>query len=627
MALIDVQRLSKSFGGDLVFSDLSFRLLNGQKVAIIGPNGAGKSTLLKIIMGEELPDEGIVHRMNGISIGYLTQTAISHLDYTVIQEMETVFEDVHRLEREMHDLGVLMQQNPHDNSLLKRYGDIEHRFEEMGGYTYHHRISEVLDGFGLSIDDCDRVISSFSGGERTKIAFAKLLLKKPDVLILDEPTNHLDIATISWLENYLIDYGSALLFVSHDRYFIDMIATHILELDYHVGEWYVGNYTSYLDEKALRYEQRLLHYKMQQAEMEKLRLLVEKFKPKPTKVRFAKDREKKLAKMKLSAIADPRRSHADMKLRIQHEGFAHRAQFTLNDFTVGYDYPFFQPFTRTIYSGDKIAVMGANGTGKSTLIKAIIGKVTPFSGTKNDHRSLSIGFFDQHQIDVSGEQSMADYLHDLYPLLTNFEVRKQLGLFLFTQEDAFKPLSVLSGGEKMRLAFAILFMKHYDVLILDEPTNHLDLTTKKVLENALDDYQGTVIMVSHDRYFVDEVASEIWYIDNQKLTLFEGNYSSYQLSLTDRPIAIVTAKEKTVEKAKEPEKKSISLPPLATIEKTLNELCDERDSLKADLDHPDAEYDYVEIRAIESQIEQLEMRIEEQEQLYLARLEWDQSKQ
>lgn len=626
MALIDVQHLAKSFGGDLVFDDLSFRLLVGQKVAIIGPNGAGKSTLLKIIMGEEVADQGTVHRLNGLSVGYLTQTAITHLEHTVIEEMETVFEDVHRLEIEMHELALLMQQHPHDEVLLKRYGDLEHRFEEQDGYTYHHRISEVLDGFGLSIEETKRLISSFSGGERTKIAFAKLLLKRPDVLILDEPTNHLDISTISWLENYLADYGSAILFVSHDRYFIDMIATHILELDYHVGEWYVGNYTSYLDEKALRYEQRLLHYKMQQAEMEKLRLLVEKFKPKPTKVRFAKDREKKLAKLKASALADPRKNHAEMKLKIHHEGFSNRAQLSLTDFTVGYDHPFFQPITQTIYSGDKIAIMGANGTGKSTLLKAMVGKMAPLSGTRTDHRTLSIGFFDQHQIDVSGEQSMADYLHDLYPLLTNYEIRKQLGLFLFTQDDAYKPLSVLSGGEKMRLAFALLFMKKYDVLLLDEPTNHLDLTTKKVLENALDDYPGTLIMVSHDRYFVDEVASEIWYIDKQKLTCFEGNYSAYQLSIKD-PETVIIEKKKQITKPVEKVIKSIDLPSLQSIEKELQQLSTERDDLQQLLDHPDSELDYVEIREIEEHLEQISIEIKTQEHNYLLRMEYDLSKE
>ena len=622
MSLLDVQHVSKSFGGDVVFSDLSFRVLKGQKVAIIGPNGAGKTTLLKIIVGEELADEGMVHRASGLTLGYLSQTAISSLSNTVQEEMELIFEDIHRLQAELTRLSIALSEHPHQPDLLKRYGEVEHRFEELEGYTYHHHISEVLQGFGFSPSDVNRPIHSFSGGERTKIAFAKLLLREPDLLILDEPTNHLDIDTITWLENYLSDYGAALLFVSHDRYFIDMIATHVLEVDYQMGEWYVGNYTHYLDEKSLRFEQRLLHYKMQQQEMERLRVLIEKFKPKPTKVRFAKDREKKLAKLQNQALDDPRRSHAAMKLKLSHQGFHHRAQFTLNEVTVGYEYPFFQPLTKTVYSGDKIAIMGANGTGKSTLMKMIIGQLAPLQGTRTDHRTLSIGFFDQHQIDLSGEQSMMDYLHDLYPQLTHFEVRQQLGLFLFTQDDVYKPLSVLSGGEKMRLAFATLFMKHYDVLLLDEPTNHLDLTTKKVLENALDEYQGTVIMVSHDRYFVDEVAKEVWYIANRELVIHEGNYSSYQLSLqpltNTPPVKVNSVKDKTVEK-----RVKTDLPSLVNLEKQLADLMERHNHLHELLSHPDEEMDYVQIRELEDELSHVDQEIQSLEYQYLERLAFD----
>lgn len=628
MSLIDVQHVSKSFGGDLVFSDVSFRVLKGQKVAIVGPNGAGKSTLLKIILGEEVADEGHVHKASQLHIGYLSQTAISSLHNTVEEEMNTVYAHLQRLQVELQRLSHAMVDHPDDHALLKRYGELEHQFEEQEGYTYHHRIHEVLSGFGFSTTELGREIASFSGGERTKIAFAKLLLTQPELLILDEPTNHLDIDTITWLENYLANYGAAILFVSHDRYFIDMIATHIVEMDYHVAEWYVGNYTTYLDEKSLRFEQRLLHFKMQQKEMEHLRVLIEKFKPKPNKVRFAKDREKKLARLQAQAVDDPRRSQATIKLKLQHEGFQHRAQFSLNDFTVGYDYPFFQPLTKTVYSGDKIAIMGANGSGKTTLMKAIQGLIEPWQGTRTDHRSLVVGFFDQHQIDLSGDQSMMDYLHDLYPHLTHLDVRKQLGAFLFSQDDVFKPLSVLSGGEKMRLAFAVLFMKHYDILLLDEPTNHLDLTTKKVLENALDDYPGTVIMISHDRYFVDEVVNEVWYIQNRQLTLHEGNYSSYQLSLqpiSDEPY--IKAKSKpTNNEPVLPKTKPIDLPSLSVLEKRINDLTAQRNDLQSVLQDEDIALDYVELRELEDQLNLIEIDLHDSEQQYLLRLEYDETK-
>lgn len=628
MSLIDIQHVSKSFGGDLVFNDVCFRVLKGQKIAIVGPNGAGKSTLLKIIIGEEIADEGQVHRASQLHIGYLSQTAITSLHHSVEEEMNTVFAPLQRIQVELQRLAQAMMDHPHDTTLLKRYGELEHQFEEQEGYTYYHRISEVLSGFGFSDSELHREIVTFSGGERTKIAFAKLLLTQPDLLILDEPTNHLDIDTITWLENYLATYGAAILFVSHDRYFIDMIATHIVEMDYHVAEWYVGNYTSYLDEKALRFEQRLLHFAMQQKEMEHLRVLIEKFKPKPTKVRFAKDREKKLARLQAQALDDPRRSQAKIKLNLHHEGFQHRAQFSLTDFTVGYEYPFFQPLTRTIYSGDKIAIMGANGSGKSTLMRAIQGLISPWQGTRDDHRTLAIGFFDQHQIDLSGEQSMMDYLHDLYPNLTHFDVRKQLGALLFSQDDVYKPLTVLSGGEKMRLAFAVLFMKRYDILLLDEPTNHLDLTTKKVLENALDDYPGTVIMISHDRYFVDEVVNEVWYIQNRHLTIHEGNYSSYQLSLEP-----VSAEKPLKTKSKDAESsvttkmtKTNDLPTLITLEKRLAELTSQHEELQAVLQDDDIALDYVELRELEERLDLLESELKVVESQYLERLEWDETK-
>lgn len=551
MGLLDVNHLRKEFSGEVLFDDVSFTINPGDKLALIGSNGAGKTTILKIILGQELKDGGSFNVAQGKTVGYLSQVMITSFENTMYQEMLTAFADVIKMEKELKDLTIEMSNNPNDQALLKRYGTLESIFSMRGGYDYTYLIDLMIFKFGFSKDDYNRKISTFSGGERNKIAFTKLLLNHPDLLILDEPTNHLDVSTIQWLEDYLKSYDGSILLVSHDRYFIDNVCNCIFELTNKTGEFYRGNYSYYLDEKVTRYEQRLKAYNLQQSEIEHLQELIKKFKPKPTKVAFAKDREKKLSRIMDNKMDKPTVRKSSVHFNLQSNDNRRVRQLSTMELTFGYDnIALCDPIDLVVWGGDKIGIIGDNGTGKTTLLKTIGEMLLPISGKIVKHRLLKIGYIDQNQIQISSTETIFNYFQNLYPQMSNFDVRHHLGSFLFTGEDVFKVINTLSGGEKVRLSFARLVLQKYDILLLDEPTNHLDIETRKVLESTLSEYPGTIIFVSHDRYFIDELATRIVNIKDKHITVFDGDYAHYLAG----EISTVVTEEAEVKVEKEEKK-------------------------------------------------------------------------
>ena len=544
MGLVDVNGVSKRFQDKDLFTDLSFTLNEGDRLAIIGNNGVGKTTLLKMILKEEDYDGGNISIAFNKSVGYLSQVMIHSFENTLYEEMLHAFSDVLDLKRRLDECIAKMSENPDDAKLLKQYGSLENEFLNAGGYDYEYRIEMMISKFGFTKADYNRKISSFSGGERNKIAFTRLLLDNPDILILDEPTNHLDVDTIEWLEEYLNGYQGAIILVSHDRYFIDAICNCILEISDYKGEYYRGNYSYYLQEKVVRYEQRLKAYNLQQKEIEHLEMLIKKFKPKPTKVSLAKDREKKLARIMANKIKAPVSGSKKINLNIKALDDRRVRQLTMDKLSFGYDKElgFIQEYP--IYGGDKIGIIGKNGVGKTTLLKTINHLIEPLSGRIIEHRDLQFGYIDQNQIQIDSDLTIFDYLHSFYPYLSNFDIRHHLGSFLFTEDDVFKTVNQLSGGEKVRLSFARLLLRKYDILLLDEPTNHMDIETRKVLESTLLEYPGTIVFVSHDRYFIDELASKLVIIDENGVQLFDSTYNDYQIYLKNKAPLVLEKKEK-----------------------------------------------------------------------------------
>jgi len=535
MGIIDINELEKRFNDEILFSSLSLSLNKNDKLAIIGNNGVGKTTLLKIILGIETHDKGDVTISPHATIGYLSQVMIKSMDNTLYEEMLSVFSEVREIEQKMQELTVQISNNPEDKEMLKKYEKLENRFVALDGYNYLYKIDVMIGKFGFSKEDYNRKISTFSGGERNKIAFTRLLLDHPDVLILDEPTNHLDMNTVEWLEEYLKNYDGSIILVTHDRYFVDAVCNCVFEIANKTGDYYRGNYSYYLQEKVIRYEQQLRAYDLQEKEIKHLEALIKRFKPKPTKVGLAKDREKKLAKILDNKIEKPIYGSKQINLDIQAKDDRRVKQITFKELKFGYNIPLCAQVNGfTVWGGDKLGIIGENGIGKTTLLKTINKQISPLEGEIYEHRKLSYGYVDQNTIQIDSDETVFDYIHNKYPYMNNYEVRSQLGNFLFSDEAVFKKINMLSGGEKVRLCFALLLLQKYDILLLDEPTNHMDIETRKVLESSLIEYPGTIIFVSHDRYFIDELATKLLILKRNSVNLFEGDYSKYLESLNQK---------------------------------------------------------------------------------------------
>jgi len=526
MNLISVSKLQKEFNGEILFDNVSFEINSKDKIAVIGKNGTGKSTLIKMIMGDIDIDKGDVHKNSKAIIGYLSQDVISSRNNTLIYEMYEVFRELMDLEEKIESLTEKLVLNPNDEQLLKRYATMEHNYGIKGGYEYHYKIDLILSKFGFVKDEYKREISTFSGGEKTRIAFAKLLLISPDLLILDEPTNHLDIDIIEWLEDYLNKYDGAVLIVTHDKYFISKVCRKIIEIDHGTSHMYHGSYEEYQVQKVKRYEILLKHYTRQQKDIAHLQSFVDRFKYNAKRASIAKDREKKIDRM--VKLEKPTVSKSKVKMAFEAKRATREIILEAKKLSIGYEKPLLSNINFTMRGFDKLAIIGPNGTGKTTLLKIIEKKLKPLKGRIEFLREYKIGYFDQNQEGLNYSKTIFEEIHDYYPRFTNKEVRSVAARFLFMNDDTLKPISVLSGGEKVRLVLLLLMLSNPDLLILDEPTNHLDIETKDIIEDVFNEFSGPVIFVSHDRYFINKIGTKILHLSDEEVIEFNGSYEEFK---------------------------------------------------------------------------------------------------
>ena len=530
MILLQVNQLQKYYGADLILTNIKLELQTRDRVALVGRNGAGKSTLLKIIAGHLSYDGGEIIKPKDVTIGYLAQNTGLESNLSIWEEMLGVFnhllimeQSLRKLEEQIADPGIFSNSEKYDR-ILHEYDQLQVQFKEMGGYQFEADIRAVLHG--LNFHDHSLMISSLSGGQKTRLALGKLLLTKPDILILDEPTNHLDIETLSWLEQYLQGYNGAILIVSHDRYFLDKVVTQVYELSRNRIGRFSGNYSSYLEQKAANYERDMKLFERQQQEIATLQDFIQRNIARATTTKRAQSRRKKLEKMEIMdrPLGDEKSANFSFEIEKQSGNDV----LSVNSLAVGYDAErVSEGISFRVFRGDSIALVGPNGIGKSTLLKTIIKKLEPLGGEILYGTNLSIGYYDQEQANLTSNKRVLNELWDEYPLKPEKEIRTVLGNFLFSGDDVLKNVSSLSGGEKARLALAKLMMEKANLLILDEPTNHLDLDSKEVLENALIDYPGTLLFVSHDRYFINRIATKVVELSREGSTEFLGDYDYY----------------------------------------------------------------------------------------------------
>ena len=545
--LIQLNNVTKNFVVNEVFSNVKMEINDKDRVAIVGRNGAGKSTLLKIISGEIDFDNGERTVSKDTTIGYLSQEFIVREDLSIYEEMITCFNEIIELEKELEKISYeLTSENIESNpGLLDKYDRLQNQVLTHKDYHYKSKIDSVLYGLDFDKEVFDKKISTFSGGEKTRLSMAKLLLSEPDLLILDEPTNHLDMENVAWLENYLSSYNGAIVIVSHDRYFIDKVVNVVYNLEFGKLKKYVGNYSNFLRQYEEDYEKNLKEYVSQQKDIKRLEEFVQKNIARASTSKMAKSRQKVLDKMEI--IDNPRKDDkaANIEFRIKEQ--SGRDVLIINDLQVGYEEQVGQKYNFSVYKGDRLAIVGKNGIGKSTLIKTIAKKQKKLGGNIQYGSKVSLGYYDQKQAEFESSKTILNELWDEYPLMKEAEVRTVLGRFLFRGDDVLKIVRDLSGGEKARLQLAKLMLEKNNLLILDEPTNHLDITSKQVLEEALENYEGTILFVSHDRYFINKIANKVFDITEEGYNIYLGNYDYYLEKREQEKIAKRLKEEKISE--------------------------------------------------------------------------------
>ncbi|MEW4149825.1 ABC-F family ATP-binding cassette domain-containing protein [Bacillus thuringiensis] len=532
MILLQVNGLSKLYGAETILANIKLEVQTKDRIALVGRNGAGKSTLLKIIAGELSHDGGEIIKPKDVSIGYLAQNTGLETSLTIWDEMLTVFTHLQQMETKLRRLEQEMgkEENFSNEAIYERlladYDQLQLNYKDQGGYQYEADIRSILSGLGFPVETHQTTISTLSGGQKTRLALGKLLLTKPDLLILDEPTNHLDIETLTWLEQYLQGYPGAILIVSHDRYFLDKLVTQVYEISNKESRRFVGNYSKYLDLKSALYEQEMKRYEKQQDEIAKLENFVQKNIARASTTKRAQSRRKQLDRMEL--LTRPLGDSKSASFHFDIEKQSGNDVLQVKDATIGYDEdPIIENVTMRLTRGDSVALVGPNGIGKSTLLKSIVNKLPLLNGDVSFGSNVSVGYYDQEQANLTSSKRVLNELWDEYPLQPEKEIRTILGNFLFTGDDVLKPVSSLSGGQKARLALAKLMMQKSNLLILDEPTNHLDLNSKEILENALIDYPGTLLFVSHDRYFINRVTTTVVELSTEGAQEYLGDYDYY----------------------------------------------------------------------------------------------------
>ncbi|EJV58488.1 hypothetical protein IEM_04572 [Bacillus cereus BAG6O-2] len=532
LILLQVNGLSKLYGAETILANIKLEVQAKDRIALVGRNGAGKSTLLKIIAGELSHDGGEIIKPKDVSMGYLAQNTGLETSLTIWDEMLTVFTHLQQMETKLRRLEQEMGKEENFSNvaiyekLLADYDQLQLDYKDQGGYQYEADIRSILSGLGFPVETHQTTISTLSGGQKTRLALGKLLLTRPDLLILDEPTNHLDIETLTWLEQYLQGYPGAILIVSHDRYFLDKLVTQVYEISNKESRRFVGNYSKYLDSKSALYEQEMKRYEKQQDEISKLEDFVQKNIARASTTKRAQSRRKQLDRMEV--LTRPLGDSKSASFHFDIEKQSGNDVLQVKDATIGYyQEPIIEHVNMRLTRGDSVALVGPNGIGKSTLLKSIVNKLQLLHGNVAFGSNVSVGYYDQEQANLTSSKRVLNELWDEYPLQPEKEIRTILGNFLFTGDDVLKPVSSLSGGQKARLALAKLMMQKSNLLILDEPTNHLDLNSKEILENALIDYPGTLLFVSHDRYFINRVTTTVVELSTEGAQEYLGDYDYY----------------------------------------------------------------------------------------------------
>ena len=611
---------SINYGAETIIEEINFEIKDKEKIAIVGRNGSGKTSFLKALIDNEMLEEGIgenkfnIYKQGINEIGYLKQIDFEDDSTTMLDEILKVYKTIIQLEQKINKLENELQENS-SQELIQDYTESLEKYDFLGGYTYKKEYETAIKKFGFTKEDESKKISQFSGGQRTKIAFLKLILSKPDILLLDEPTNHLDISAIEWLEKYLKNYSKSVVIVSHDRMFLDRIVNKVYEIEYGAMTEYKGNYTAFEEQKKLNYEKQLKDYEYQQAEIKRLQAVADRFRYKPTKAKMALSKLKKIEQMTI--IEQPNKYdlktfHANCDIKIE----SGKDVLKVKDLEIGYDKPIAK-ISFSLYRGQKLAIIGENGIGKSTLLKTINGNIEKISGDMEFGYHVKKEYFDQQMEFKNVENTVFDEISTTFPNLTTTQIRTLLGTFLFTGEDVFKKIKMLSGGEKSRLQLCKIFKKSPNLLLLDEPTNHMDIIGKESLENILKDYKGTLIFVSHDRYFVNKIADLILEFEKGKVTFFDGNYEEftrYKESLDDDENNIIktTPKEKNTNNQYFIDKQNNKLKnKMNKIEQEIENKENKIKELEKEILDENISTDYIKLAQLQEEIQKLKNEIEE----------------
>jgi ATP-binding cassette subfamily F protein 3 len=623
MSLLTAYNLAKFFGPEEIFSTVTVEIPHGARIALVGPNGAGKTTLLNILIGNEGVDEGTVTMARNTRIGYLPQRPTLSGQNSLWEEALSAFAEVRAMEAELNRIEHALADNNADETMLTAYGELQERFEAAGGYLYEHRIRTVLHGLGFSPDDYSKPLVKLSGGQTTRALLARLLLEAPDLLALDEPTNHLDITAVEWLEGYLKDFPGAVLVVSHDRYFLDAVAKTVWELDFGSVEVYRGNYSHYTQQREERHERLLKEFESQQDFIAKEEDYIRRNMA-GQNTKQAQGRRTRLNRLKRDGLVRRPRQRQNMNLRLNSSGRSGDRVLKTTNLVVGYadaPAPLFQAPDITLQRGEVAALIGPNGAGKSTFLKTVLGQLPPLGGETQLGASLQIGYFAQAHELLDASNSVLDEIMSVKEL-TPAEARNFLGMFMFQGDDVFRPISTLSGGERGRVALAKLALAGANFLMLDEPTNHLDIESQEILQNVLADFGGTILLVSHDRYLIDALATQVWSLTPGELTVYKGNYQEFVAWREARKNAATaeTPAAKDTRRAAAPEKPSTrkhGLTPfhlarkLEALEAEIHALETELDSLTAAIGDASAEGDSDRVRALGERYTQAEAELTE----------------
>ena len=554
MILLQLNDISKSFDGEDIFTRVNFEVKTGERIGVVGRNGAGKSTLMKIIAGVEDYDSGHISKIKNLRMGYLTQQMTLNSSASVFEEMSKPFEHLKKMElliREETNWLADHASNYYSEEYqqhMERYESLTNQFEQLDGYQYESKIKTVLHGLNFNEDDFDKPINDFSGGQKTRLSLAQMLLNEPDLLLLDEPTNHLDLETTKWLEDYLKYFKGAIVIISHDRYFLDKIVTQIYDVALGDVKRYVGNYEQFIEQRDKYYESRMQEYERQQDEIKRLETFVEKNITRASTSGMAKSRRKTLEKME--RIDKPMLDARSANIQFGFNRNTGNDVMNIRNLKIGYDSPITSPINIEVSKGDHIAIIGPNGVGKTTLIKTIAQRQNHLEGEITFGANLQIGYYDQKQAEFKSNKTIIDYVWDQYPTMNEKDIRAILGRFLFVQDDVKKVINDLSGGEKARLQLALLMLQRDNVLILDEPTNHLDIDSKEMLEQALKDFEGTILFVSHDRYFINQLANKVFDLNYDGGQMYLGDYQ-YYIEKTEEAAALEAFKNERNDFSKE----------------------------------------------------------------------------